>query len=151
MTLAPPNVELVAQAWIAAYAGIPAGQVATSLPKVTTWTNDGFLQVRAVVGGSSEPTLPQRRTSVVQLDAWGAKASNTVRPLWGVASVLIERVRIATFNGTQGFGKPLSMPISGYLPARPLAAYLTREPTRVEGDPSGFARFTCDLAVDWTV
>lgn len=153
MTLAPPNAELVAQAWLATYTGIPAAQIATSLPKTvegapTPWTE--FLTVRALAGGSGNPDLPERRTSVVQLDAWG-RVAGRARPAWGFAATLLERVRVATFRNGWAYDKPINMGVAGYLTARVLGAYLTREPTRVEGDPSAFARMTCDLAVDWTV
>lgn len=150
MTLVPPNGELVAQAWVAKYVGFPAAQIAATLPKPDKWTANGFLTVRALAAGTPMPELAQRRGTVVQLDAWAA-SPNTVRPLWGVALTMLERVRVATFRDNQAYGKSLEMPVSGFQAARVFAAYLTREPVRVEGDPSAYAHMTCDLAVDWTV
>lgn len=147
-----PNAELVAQAWLHAYAGLPAEQVAGSLPKPDTWTDGGFVQVRALVAGPVEPTLPERRTSVLQVDTWGTRVTHdTARPLWGVAQGLAEAIRAATFRGVQAYGKPLVMPVADYLPARALSAYLTTEPVRVEDDPSGYARMTTNLSLTWTV
>lgn len=153
MTGSLPNGELVAQAWIAAYAGIPAGQVAGTLPPPVKWTASGFVQVRAVSGGPVFADLPHRRVSVTQLDFWGTRIVNdTSRPLWAVAMLLAERVRVATFpGGPQAYGKPLDMPVAGFLPARVLSGYLLSEPTRVERDPSGYARMTCNLSLAWTV
>jgi hypothetical protein len=137
-------------AWFHVYAGFPAAQVATRLAPIEKWTNDGFLTVRALPAGTPNPELTERRSSVLQVDAWAAKA-NSARALWGVAAVMLEKVRIGTFRDNQPHGRPIEMPISGYLPARVLGSYLITEPTRVEGDPSGFAHMTLDLAVDWTV
>lgn len=157
-TLAPPNAELVAQAWLATWSGIPARIIATSLPrdpdKATPvereklWT--AFLTVRNLAAGTPNPDLAERRMSVVQLDAWARKPTSARQP-WGVATTLLEKVRLATFRDVWTYRRPIQMPVSGYTNARVLGAYLTREPTRVEGDPSAYARYTCDLAVDWTV
>jgi hypothetical protein len=38
---------------------------------------------------------------------------------------------------------------TNYSPAIVLSAYPLSEPSRVEADPSGYARFTFDLALDW--
>lgn len=159
MTLAPPNAELVAQAWLTKYAVIPAELVSGSLPKPKkdpktgqdlprTWTR--FLTVRALPAGSPMPELVERRASVLQLDAWAAKPESA-KPLWGVAMTMLEVIRLATRRDAQTFGKPLDMPVSGFQTARVLSAYLMTEPTRVENDPSAYAHMTCDLAVDWTV
>lgn len=159
MTLAPPNTELVAMAWLSTWSGIPAGLIATSLPKdperptpaekAAAWSV--FVQVRSLPGTASDPELPERRTGVVQLDFWARQRTSARQP-WGAALNLAEKVRIATFrDNSSAMSRALNMPASGYLPARVLGAYLTRDPVRVEGDPSGYARCTTDLAVDWTV
>ena len=153
LTLAYPNAELVCQAWLAAHTGIPAGLIAGSLPKATdqeprTW--ERFLTARALPAGSPSVELTEKRGSVLQVDLWAAKLRQA-RPLWGVALTMAESIRYATFRDAQTFGRPLEMPVSGYLPARVLSVYLVTEPTRVEGDPSAYAHVTLDLAVDWTV
>jgi hypothetical protein len=159
-TLALPNGELVCQAWLARYADIPAGFIAGTLPKdpkeprsdadyARMWTR--FLTVRALPAGAVHQELTERRGSILQLDAWARELRGSGKQPRGVSANMLERVRVATFRDAQPYGKPLDMPVSGYLTARVLAAYLVSEPRRVEGDPSGFARMTCDLAVDWTV
>lgn len=157
VTLAPPNAELVAQAWLATWSGIPAGIIAGSLPKdpdratieqqAKLWTM--FLSVRSLAAGTPNPELSERRMSVLQVDAWGRSPGKARQP-WGATATLLEKVRIATFRDAWAYGRAINMPVSGYQAARVLGAYLTREPTRVEGDPSGYAHMTCDLAVDWT-
>jgi hypothetical protein len=150
LTQIPPNAELVAQAWIAAYAGIAPSSIAGSLPKVEAWANNSFVQVRALDAGNPNPELSELRRSVVRIDVWAAKPASA-RPLWNVAQAVMERIRYATFRNGQAYGKRVPSPISGYLDARVLSAYLINEPVRVEGDPSSYARVTASLAVDWTV
>lgn len=151
-TLAPPNGELVTQAWLAVCAGIPAGMIATKLAPIESWTDGGYLTVRTLSSGGNDVDVVERRQTIAQVDTWGARAGR-VRPLWGVAATLMERIRLATTRDASlaWTGRPILMPVSGYQDARILGAYLTREPSRVEGDVSGYARFTTDLAVDWTV
>lgn len=151
-----PNGELVGQAWLIAYAGVDVGKVASKLPNPveSPWPEDGFVQVRALVGASTEATLPERRTSVLQVDTWGTRQirdRDVFRPLWAVAMDLAECIRVATFPGVQEYGKPLTMPVADYSPARVLVGSLLSEPTRVEDDPSGYARMTLNLSLTWTV
>ena len=144
----PPTNELVAVAWLRTVAGIDSGQVATTLPKdPTTWADAGFLQASAIIGG-----LPDRdglgRHPFVQLDAW-ANGGASGKPPWNLANRLLELVRIATEDAMIGHhGAAVVLP-TGYGGARVLSAYLVTEPARVVDDPSGYARFTADLALDW--
>jgi hypothetical protein len=147
-----PNGELVAQAWLAAYAGFDPAQVAGTLPVPEKWVGNGFVQVRSLAPGGVDSTLPERRVTVLQVDLWGTRSvRDTFRPLWGVAMDLAECLRVATFPGVQGYGKTLTMPVPDYLPARALSAVLLSEPARVEDDPSGYARMTTNLSLTWTV
>lgn len=150
----PPTAPLVAVAWLGArVAGITDDQVATSLPKdAASWADAGFIQVTLVPGGV-DVDVPQRRTSVVQLDFWAVKvdAAGNIsnKPPWNKANRLAELTRIATEDAQTGhYGKPVTMP-DGYEGARVFAAYLISEPSIVRDDPSGYARLTADLAVDW--
>lgn len=146
-----PTNDLVAVAWLGQRVpGIVNGQVATSLPSdVTKWADEGFVQV-SIIGGSPDIDLPVRHP-IVQLDFWAAtvNASGAVsaKPAWNKANRLVELVRVATEEG-QRYGGPVDMP-PGYLGARVQAAYLITEPLRMEGDPSGYAHFSADLALDW--
>jgi hypothetical protein len=147
-----PNGELVTQAWIGQYAGIPQDHVAGVLPDASKWSDTGFLQIRALPGGPVDAELPHRRVFVAQADAWGTRTVRDIfRPEWAMAMDLMERLRLATFPDAQTYGKPVTLPKAGYTPARVLSVYLLGEPTRVERDPSGFARMTCNLSVTWTV
>jgi hypothetical protein len=151
-TLAHPNGELVGQAWLIAYAGFDPAQVAGHLPAPDKWTASGFVQVRALSGGGVNADLPEHRTTVLQVDLWGTRSvRDTFRPLWGVAMSLAEQVATATYRDVQHYGRPLTMPVPDYLPARALAAVLLSEPVRVEDDPSGYARMTTNLSIAWTV
>lgn len=150
----PPNNELVAVAWLGQrVAGLLPASVGTTLPvDITKWADTGFLQVSALPGGLPDVDVPLRRP-ILQLDAWAtANTSGTassIKPPWNLANRLVELVRLATEAGQTGYyGKPVTMP-ANYGPARVQAAYLVSEPRRVNDDPSGYARFTVDLAIDW--
>lgn len=150
-----PTNDLVGVAWLVTYvAELDAAFVGTALPKDTTkWADTGFLQVTAIPGGRGPDIDLPRRLPVLQLDAWatantsGVASSNKVP--WNLAAQLIEHVRIATEDAQTGrYGKTIPVK-TDYLPARIQAAYLLTEPEKVLNDPSGYARFTADLAIDW--
>lgn len=141
-----PTSDLVVVGWLGSRVpSIAPGQVATSLPKaVTSWADEGFVQV-TLITGAAEVDVPQIRHAYAQLDLW-ATTPGSNKPPWNKAARLVELVRAAT--ETQSYGAPLAL--SGdYLDARVQAAYLITEPSRILGDPSGYARFTLDLAIDW--
>lgn len=143
----PPTNELVAQAWLRQrVAGVSAGQVATTLPQdPAVWADEGFIQVQALPGGSVDIETYVRHP-VVQLDFY-ATTPGSNKPPWNLANRLVEHVRIAT-EDAQEYGRPVELG-ADYEGARVLAVYPVGEPTRVTDDPSGYARFTLDLAVDW--
>lgn len=139
----------MAVAWLeSCVAGINSGQAATTLPKdATSWADEGFVQAFSIPGAIDIDT-PQRRTSSIQLDFW-ANTPNSNKPPWALAARLAELVRIATEdNAPAWLGKPLTLP-PGFTGARVWGAYLTSDPARTTDDPSGYARFTADLALDW--
>lgn len=142
-----PTSDLVAVAWLAGVDGLDAGQVGAALPaEVSTWLDSGFVQAQTLPGGAADVDVPQWRRPVIQLDFWAAGGASSISPRWNLAARLVELVRAATES--QAYGAAVAMP-SGYLGARVQAAYLVTEPRRVLDDPSGYARFTADLALDW--
>lgn len=149
-----PTNELVGVAWLVAYVpGFTSAMVGPSLPKDTTkWAASGFVQVSALAAGTPNVDIPLRRP-VLQIDAWGtANTSGTassIKPPWNLAAQLIEAIRIATEDAQTGhYGKSIDVK-ANYRQARIQAAYLVTEPVKVDDDPSGYARFTADLAIDW--
>lgn len=166
MTPAPgapyrPTSELVGIAWlklrVPEFASLLADNidiVGTALPSDTTkWAATGFLQVTAIPGGRPVDIDLPRRLPILQLDAWAtANTSGTassIKPPWHLAAQLIEYVRIATEDAQTGYyGKTIDIK-TNYRQARVQAAYLVTEPDKVLDDPSGYAHFTADLAVDW--
>jgi hypothetical protein len=152
----PATNELVAVAWLSQrVAGLDASMVATQLPQdIDSWREKGFVQVQAIPGGSAMIDVPQIRRPILQVDAWATNstsAKSSTKVPWGRANSLIELIRIATEDAAQvGFyGAPLALP-SQFGPVRVQAVYFAyTEPTRVLGDPNGFARYTLDLAIDW--
>lgn len=140
-----PTTELVAVHWLRqAVAGLEAAQVGTTLPSDLSKWPDGFLTATALPTGA-EVGLPQLRHGYMQLDAWAHPPASGQRPPWGEANRLVELVHAATEGAT---GRVVELP-ANYLPARVLSAYLATEPERIEGDPSGFARYRADLALEW--
>lgn len=149
-----PTSELVAVAWLSAYVLDEQGdtiesQIGTTLPKDNTaWADKGFLQASSIPGGRSPDLDVPLRLPVVQLDGWACTPGSN-KPPWHLANRLLELVRLTTEAAQTGnYGKPLVVK-TGYLNVRVQAAYLISEPGRVTDDPSGFARYTADLAIDW--
>lgn len=142
-----PTSDVVAVAWLAAIDGLDVGQVGTALPvDVSTWLDAGFVQAQTLPGGAADVDLPQWRRPVIQLDFWAAGGASSISPRWNLAARLVEIVRAATES--QAYGSAVAMP-EHYLGARVQAAYFVTEPRRILDDPSGYARFTTDLALDW--
>jgi hypothetical protein len=146
-----PTNALVAVAWIGQrVAGIAPGQVATRLPQnPATWGDEGFVQVTPITG-SPDVDVPVRKP-LVQVDCWAAAVDaggnvSTRQPV-GKANRLAELIRVATEDGAL-YGKPVTMP-ANYSGAIVLSAYPLTEPVEVPDDPSGYARITFDLALDW--
>jgi hypothetical protein len=148
-----PTNGLVALAWLAQRVpGLNDSMVGSTLPRdMTKWAGAGFVQAVPVTGlpGRELPT----RHPVVQVDAWAVALSsdgsvNREKPPWAKAARLAELVVAACENDVQLFSRPVVMP-ENYHGARVLAAYPTTEPASVLDDPSGYARVTFDLAIDW--
>lgn len=147
-----PTNELVGVAWLRQrVAGLDASQVATTLPRdPSTWLNGQFLQCTMLSGRNAMIDVPIR-VPVFTLDAWATHStpkSSQAQPPWNAANALMELVYQATLDSVQQFGRGVSLP-AAYAPARVQSVYFVTEPTRVVSDPSGYARFTADLAVDW--
>jgi hypothetical protein len=142
----PPNSDLVMQAWIAQRVpGIVAAQVAGTLPAVTSWVEEGFVTVTSVPGTQPNVDIPLRKP-LFQIDTYGAAGVQTAKPHWPKAFRLAELFRLAT--EAQAYGTEVALPAE-YTGARVQAVYLVTEPSRVAGDPSGYARVTFDVALDW--
>lgn len=141
----PPNSDLVMLAWLAQRVpGIVADQVAAQLPAVASWAAEGFVTAQSIPGTQPNVDLPIRKP-VIQIDTWGA-SPDSARPHWPKAFRLAELIRLAT--ELQEYGQPVTLP-DEYSGARVQAVYLVAEPSRVSGDPSGYAHVTFDLALDW--
>lgn len=142
----PPNSDQVALAWLAQRVpGITAGQVAAALPALASWAAEGFVTAGSIPGTQPNIDVPIRKP-VIQVDTWGANPDSG-KPHWPKAFRLAELIRIATESG-QIYGKPVILP-GDYLDVRVQSVYLLSDPNRVNGDPSGYAHVTLDLALDW--
>ena len=141
-----PTSPVVAVAWLRSRAGIPAGSVATKLPReLAAWAELGFIQATIVPGSVDDDV--RKRSPLVQIDAW-AHSPEGVKPPVGKAARLAELVLKATETDAQLYGRAIDLG-PNYLPARVLSAHSPTEPSEVEGDPSGFARVTFDFVLDW--
>lgn len=147
-----PTNGLVAVAWLGQRVpGLTPAMVATSLPrKVTDWADLGFVQA-TVITGTPDVDVPIRRP-LIQVDCWAASvdSSGTVstRPPVHKAARLAELVRTATELDTARYSSPLEMP-ANYAGAIALSAYVRSEPAEIPDDPSGYARMTFDLVLEW--
>lgn len=149
MTLTPPfspNSDLVALQWLSQrVAGIVPTQVAATLPAVAGWLAEGFVTASSIPGTQPNIYVPIRRP-IFQVDCWGASGAQTAKPDWGKAFRLAELIRLATEADPSG--QPLDLgPV--YTGVRVQAAMIVAEPSRVDGDPSGYAHVTLDIGIDW--
>lgn len=147
-----PTSALVAAAWIGQRVpGIAPAQVATRLPRnAALWADEGFVQITPITG-APDVDLPVRRP-IVQVDCWAVTLDaagnvSTKQPVHK-ANRLAELVRVATELASARYSSPVTMP-ANYLGAIVLSAYPLTEPAEVPNDPSGYARVTFDLALDW--
>lgn len=146
-----PTNALVVQAWLGQrVAGVVPAQVAGKLPRdPATWADEGFVVV-TIIGGTPDVDIPVRHP-IAQIDAYAvtldATGTISVKPPVGKANRLAELVRVATDAGTY-YSKPVTMP-ANYLGAIVLGASVVSEPREITDDPSGYARVTLDLALDW--
>lgn len=142
MSLYYPSPEQVIIAWAKTVLPDPT-QIATSLP-AAGWT--GFVTVLSLGGSPPDPGLPVS-APVVRLDCWAA-AANSGQPPWGVASQLAERLYLATLMARQP-GTLVAK--ADFHPAMVRAVYPLSVPRRVDGDPSGYARYTVDVQAHYSL
>jgi hypothetical protein len=141
-----PGSPLVLIRWLATL-GLPCDGIGDHLPAdPTTWATQGFLQVPMTVGGSPDVDVPMR-APVVQVDAYTNRPDSERAP-WNRAEHLAASVLAAAQD--QRTPVDLVMPAS-YYPARLHSVWANTEPRRIPGDPSGFARVTCDYQMRWVV
>lgn len=139
--LFPPPSEMVAVAWLKAVLA-PFTAIGNTVPATGSWP-DGFVQA-LVVGGTPLMDVPVRKP-VLSVDVWAANTNSSNRPPWGRASVLVERVRLAT-EGV--FARPVELP-TGYRPAYVSSVFLRTEPRRIPNDAGAFAHFSMDVELHW--
>lgn len=142
-----PGSERISVAFMKGLTGTTA--VASTLPEnAASWQDSGFLELQ-VVGGSPDRDVP-RAEPVVRVDAWANSGQSTKVP-WGKAESLAETARQAISNfPSEQHGRILDMG-PDFRDVRVLSVWPISEPRRVEGDPSGYARFTTDFALSWVI
>lgn len=140
----PPTTTLVAVAWLKGVAGISSSQVATRLPATSSWTDNSFLTVPEIIGGSPHLELPISRP-VVGVHAWAVNPNGGKPPL-NRANRLLELVKIGAW--AEGAHRTVVIG-SGYDNARVTAVIPLVEPRRHDNDPSSYAHFSVDVAFHW--
>jgi hypothetical protein len=151
MTLTKPYVptaELVMVAGLRALAPGLATSIATTLPDLGkgAWPDDLFVTVHLIPGALADRDVSARHQSIFDLDFWAAKKTDAIRPLWATAAQGLAIIQEALED--QDWGAELQMP-TDYRNARIQAIYVDQEPMRMEGDPSGYARYTLTTRCDW--
>jgi len=146
--LKPPSIDLIAPAWLRLIVGIDPTKVATTLPSdVAVLRTGAFVQAMSGAGGSPNRDVPLR-APVVRVACWAAPPEGSRQVPWGRASDAAERILTATYDPAL-MGRTIDLSSRGYAPAHVLTVVALSEPARVEGDPSGFARYDIDLLVNW--
>lgn len=157
MTTYYPTDELVAQAWLGQrvpeiLAAGGAAMVAGTLPAVGSWSafagGLAFCQATLIPGNVPKVDVPLRN-AVIQVDCWAVSSADSVKPAWNVAAQLVEAIWHFTNSPTAKYSSPIQIALANYAAANLKAVYPLNNPRRVPNDPSGYARFTIDLEVDW--
>ena len=139
--------ELVAVAWVGSIESLTASGVGTQLPAdETTWAAGGYVVVPVTVGGTPHPVIPLQRP-VCQVECWATNAGSDKLP-WGKAANLAEQIRMATYDRTGAYGRPLTLG-PGYPAARVKSAVILTQPRRVWSDAGDYAGFLFDLALQF--
>ncbi|GAA3230694.1 hypothetical protein GCM10017691_23880 [Pseudonocardia petroleophila] len=141
-----PNTDVVTVAWLKTLSSLPPLAIATSLPgDVASWANTGFVQAMSV-GGTPGVHVPLQ-SPIVQIDCWAATPNSQKAP-WGKAGALAEAVYLAAVEFDRRFEPVLP---GDFETARILSVYPISEPRKMTGDEAGFARYTLEIALAWTV
>lgn len=143
------TTELVATAWLATIPGITAAMAGTQLPRpaadgTVSWAATGFVQTTPVGGDFGMYTA--LASPVVQVDCWATQSNSDLPPL-AKANALAMAVAWAAVENT-GIETVLNLR-AGYAAARVMSAYLLGAPRPLYGDPSDYARYTMNVAMNW--
>lgn len=155
-----PDAYLVAAAWFRQMLGLDGTQVGQILPPrtvkqpdgsvtVNPWiTAGGFLELTSV-SALAHPDELEIYQDVFQLDAYAAHA-NSVKPPYGIASLLCERAYAAT-KARAGCSVFPTLP-AAYVRAHVRTVNGITRPRRFpDADATGLARFQCEVMIDWTL
>jgi hypothetical protein len=142
-----PNTDLVAVELLRPH--VPVNRIATRLPSDTTVLADpAFVRIRSGLGGSVNHQI---RRPVVAAEVWAAPtADGSSKTPWSRANDVMEGL-VTVLDDENGplFGVTLTLPHDAG-DVRVHGVNRLSEPAKVEGDPSGFARFDVDFEINWT-
>lgn len=150
-----PDAYLVAAAWFRQMLGLDSTQVGQILPPRGTpavpapWiTAGGFLELTSV-SALAHPDELEIYQDVFQVDAYAARP-NSVKPPYGIASLLCERAYAAT-KARAGCSVFPTLP-AAYVRAHVRTVNGITRPRRFpDADATGLARFQCEVMIDWTL
>lgn len=144
----PATSELAAVAWIKSLTGygFTDGMVATQLPKdQDTWAATGFVVAGPDAGGAQHAYVHWHE-SVLQLESYGVNPS-TLNPDWATANRLLQHITNASRDNAS-----LNVELAtrtGYAPVRITGAWPATSAQRARTDPSSYALYRMDLALNW--
>lgn len=142
------NTDLVTVAWLKLATPLGIGQVATQLPPADVVRSlPHFCRVRTGIG-SLTPADGLVRRPVVQIECWSAPDEGSQKVPWGPANDLAELVYSLRLD-RDFMDRVVQLVPTDYGRARVHTVNML-EPRRIEGDPSGWARFDVDATVNWT-
>lgn len=143
-----PGTDLVGVGWLKLNPLLPAGRIATALPKDDDAIRaPGFVRT-LISGGTPGVDMPWRQP-VITAQCWTAPVAGSVKLPWGTANQLAERIVAMTYDRAyQQRAIDLTAINPNFIPARVATVIALSEPRRVP-DPSGFARFDVDLLFHW--
>lgn len=147
-----PNTDLVAVELLRPV--VPANRIATRLPmsggevNIEPLRDPAFVVIRSGLGGTVNHQI---RRPVVAAEVWSAPTSDgSSKTPWARANDVMEGI-VAALDDETGplFGVTLTLPHEAG-DVRVRGVNRLSEPAKVEGDPSGFARFDVDFEINWT-
>lgn len=147
---ARPSNEIVLETYLAALIPELVGRIDDTLPADrATWSSNGFVTY-AVVGGSGEPELRQRRP-VFRVECFATNVDSLLVP-WGKATALAEAIRDLGERRARGLvlGNQAPTGPAAFSPFVVTNFLVLVEPRRIPDDAASYARVALDVELWWS-
>jgi hypothetical protein len=143
-----PTSDLVLLGWLTL--ALPDVGVGDKLPPPDEATREaGFVRGYVLPGGGRIDRDVPLRSPVAAAECWFPPAEGSTKPRWHRAGQVARLVVDATFDPAL-MGVLVTPAVGDYAPARVHTVVALGEPSRVENDPSNYARFDVDLQITWS-